>query len=85
MLFLKLFEKVPSQCFDPSSSRWQVYRERKLQELDAFGKIIQKYHKLCLKAYMFERKLRFRVFGIDKTYISKGPTFIQPRSPLQQS
>ena len=60
-------------------SRWLVYRERKLQELDAFDKIIQKYHKLCLKAYMFKRKLRFRVFGIDKTYISKGPTFIQPR------
>ena len=68
MLFLKLFETgLPSQCFGPSFSRWQVYRERKLQELDAFGKIFQIYHKLSLKADMFKRKLRFRVFGIDKT------------------
>ena len=27
----------------------------------------KKYHKPCLKADMFKRKLRFRVFGIDKT------------------
>ena len=27
----------------------------------------KKYHKLCLKADMFKRKLRFRAFGIDIT------------------